>query len=153
MTRTKVPAVEGLFTTGADPQLIGGRGSSGSYYFPKDMGGADPAAYANPEREEVLLSRTGTVWSYTTSNYPPPLPYQVTTEPYEPIVIAAVQLDQEKLVICGQMVPGIGVEDLEVGMAVEVTVDTLYSDDDHDYLVWKWQPATGRATTNEGDPS
>ena len=72
-TRTRVPAVEGLFTMGDPPHLIGGKGRSrGSYFFPKDSAGADPACFGDDERDEVLLSRTGSVWSYTTSSYPPP---------------------------------------------------------------------------------
>ena len=33
-------------------------------------------------------------------------------------------------------------------MEMELTVDTLYSDDDCDYLVWKWRPA---AAAEPGD--
>ena len=143
MARTKVPAVEGLFTMADEPRLIGGRGRSrGSWFFPKDMGGADPACVGDDERDEVLLSRTGTVWSFTTSHYPPPPPF-VVNEPFEPFVIAAVQLDEEKIVVCGQMVPGITVEDMAVGMPVELVLDVLYHDDEHDYMVWKWQPRAG----------
>lgn len=137
MTKPRVPAVEGLFTTDDEPHLIGGRDSSGgSYFFPKDLAGGDPGG--GTDRDEVLLSRFGTVWSYTTSHYPPPLPYVVTTEPFEPIVIAAVHLEPENLVICGQMMPGVGVEDLSVGTPVVLRVDTLFEDDDNEYLVWKW---------------
>ncbi len=140
--KTRVPAVEGMFTMDDPPHLIGGRGvSRESYFFPKDMAGGDPACVGDAQREEVLLSRHGKIWSYTTSSYPPPLPYMVTTEPFEPLVIAAVHLEAENLVICGQMVPGIDVGDLEVGMDVELVVDTLYEDDDHDYVVWKWDLA------------
>lgn len=139
MTKTRVPAVEGFFTMDDPPALIGGRGRSrGSYFFPKDMAGGDPGCVGDAERDEVLLSRTGKIWSYTTSSYPPPLPYVVTTEPFEPIVIAAVHLEAENLVVCGQMMPGVSVDDLSVGMPVELTLDVLYEDDDHEYLVWKW---------------
>jgi uncharacterized OB-fold protein len=139
MAKTQVPAVEGLFTMGAEPRLIGGKGRTrGSYFFPKDMAGGDPACFGDDERDEVLLSRTGKVWSYTTSSYPPPLPFVVTTEPFEPVVIAAVHLEPENLVVCGQMMPGIDVEDLAVGLDVELKLDTLYEDDEHEYLVWKW---------------
>lgn len=142
-TRTQVPAVEGLFTMDPEfPQLIGGRGvTQNSYFFPKDLAGSDPGCLGD-ELEEVLLSRTGKVWSYTTAGYPPPAPYVVQTEPYEPFVIAAVELDGESLVVMGQMVPGTALEDLSVGMAVEVVLDVLYSDDEHDYMVWKWRPAS-----------
>jgi hypothetical protein len=31
-----------------------------------------------------------------------------------------------------------------VGDEVELVVDTLYADEDSDYLVWKWQPVSAR---------
>ena len=141
MGNTRVPAVEGLFTLDeGEPRLIGGRvPGTGSYFFPKHLGGADPRV-GPVELEEVLLSRRGRVWSYTTSHYPPPPPFVVTTEPYEPVTVAAVELEDEKMVVLGQCVAGIGPDDLKVGMEMELTTDTLYHDDDCDYLVWKWRP-------------
>ena len=142
MNRTRVPAVEGLFTLDdGEPRLIGGRvPGTESYFFPKHLGGADPRV-GPVELEEVLLSRRGRVWSYTTSHYPPPPPFVVTTDPYQPITVAAVELEDEKMVVLGQCTAGVGPEDLAVGMEMELDVDTLYSDDDTDYLVWKWRPA------------
>jgi hypothetical protein len=32
---------------------------------------------------------------------------------------------------------------VKVGDPVELVLGTLYEDDDNEYLVWKWQPATG----------
>jgi uncharacterized protein len=40
----------------------------------------------------------------------------------------------------GQVVPGVTVDDLTVGDEVELVIDTLYSEDGTDYLVWKWRP-------------
>ena len=149
MSKTRVPAVEGLFTLDdGEPRLIGGRvPGTESYFFPKHLGGADPRV-GPVELEEVLLSRRGRVWSYTTSHYPPPPPFVVASEPYEPITIAAVELEDEKMVVLGQCIAGVGPDDLKVGMEMEVTVDTLYSDGDCDYLVWKWRPA---AAAEPGD--
>ena len=136
-----MPAVEGLFTVDDEPRLIGGRvPGTESYFCPKHLGGADPRV-GPVELEEVLLSRRGRVWSYTTSHYPPPPPFVVASEPYQPITVAAVELETEKMVVLGQCVAGVGPDDLEVGMEMELTVDTLYRDDDCDYLVWKWRPA------------
>lgn len=144
-TKTRVPAVEGLFTMDDEPRLIGGKGrTQGSYHFPKNLSGTDPANWGDDDREEVLLSRTGTVWSYTASGYPPPLPYMVK-EPYEPFVLAAVELDNEKIVVLGQMVEGTVIEDVSVGMRVELILDVLYEDDDHEYMVWKWKPEGANA--------
>ena len=136
-------AVEGLFTLGDDgePRLIGGRvPGTESYFFPKHLGGADPRV-GPVELEEVLLSRRGRVWSYTTSHYPPPPPFIPATEPYEPITIAAVELDAERMVVLGQCAAGVGPDQLAVGMEMELTVETLCRDDDRDYVVWKWCPA------------
>ena len=63
--KTEIPAVEGFFTIEEEPHLIGGRfKKSGSYCFPKDLGGSDPN-FPEDEVEEVLLSRFGKIWSYT----------------------------------------------------------------------------------------
>ena len=37
---------------------------------------------------------------------------------------------------------GYGVTDLAVGQEVELVVEDLFSDDDHDYVVYKWKPVT-----------
>ena len=42
--------------------------------------------------------------------------------------------------VLGQVVAGITVDDLRVGMPVEMVLDTLYEDDDREYVVWKWKP-------------
>ena len=45
----------------------------------------------------------------------------------------------------GQVVAGVTVDDLAVGDEVELVIETLYSEDDTDYLIWKWRPlAAGR---------
>ena len=137
--KIEVPAVEGFFTIEEEAHLIGGRFKrSGSYCFPKDLGGSDPN-FPEDEVEEVILSRFGKIWSYTNSAYPPPPPF-IAAEPYEPIVIAAVELVKEKMVILGQVVNGYAVEDLSVGMTVEVAVGTLYEDSERRYLTWMWKP-------------
>jgi uncharacterized OB-fold protein len=64
----------------------------------------------------------------------------MAADPYVPFSIAAVELADEKMVVMGQVVPGVTVDDLSVGTEVEVVLDTLYEDDEHEYMVWKWQP-------------
>lgn len=146
--KQRVPVVEGMFTLGDEPHLIGGKvPGRESYFFPKHLAGGDPAAIGAGELEEVLLSRRGRVWSYTSSDYPPPAPFVAATDPYEPITIAAVELEKEKMVVLGQCVAGVTPADLTVGTEMELVVDTLYEDDDHEYLVWKWRPVAG---TDEG---
>ncbi len=46
------------------------------------------------------------------------------------------------MVVMGQVVPEVTVDDLAMGTEVELVIDVLYEDDDHQYLVWKWRPVT-----------
>jgi uncharacterized OB-fold protein len=142
MAKTTVPAVEGWFTTDTDePALLGTRcASCGSYFFPRETYLCRNPHCLGRELDEVELSRTGTVWSFTNACYQPPPPYVPTTDPFEPFTIAAVELADEKMVVLGQVVDGVEVADLHAGRPVELVVDTLFEDDDHRYLVWKWRP-------------
>ncbi|HXX89071.1 MAG TPA: OB-fold domain-containing protein [Acidimicrobiales bacterium] len=147
-TKTRVPAVEGWLRAEEPPALVGSRCTScGTYAFPREAMFCRNPSCAGTEFDEVALSRRGRIWSYTDARYTPPAPY-VAADPYEPFCIAAVELDVEKMVVLGQVTAGVTVDDLAVGTEVELVVDTLYEDDDHEYLVWKWRPVgAGRAGT------
>lgn len=150
MTTTAVPAVDGWFTTDADgPALIAQRCTAcGTYVFPR-AGVCCPNPHCrSTDFDDVPLSRRGKVWSYTDAQYQPPPPFMPPEGEYRPFAIAAVELVAEGLVVLGQVVPGVGVQDLAVGDEVEVVIDTLFTDDEHEHLIWKWkpvgQPAAGR---------
>jgi uncharacterized OB-fold protein len=147
-TRTRVPAVDGWFTLDDEPHLLGTRcRESGTYYFPPETTMSRAPGFADSTLEPVELSRTGTIWSFTNAGYQPPEPYIPTSDPYEPFAIAAVALAEEQMVVLGQVVSDVSVEDLHIGMEVELVLDVLYSDDEHDYLVWKWKPTGAGATS------
>jgi uncharacterized OB-fold protein len=137
------PAIEGWFTTGAEPALTGSQCTScGCVFFP-------PTAYegafcrnpgcAGEVFEDVALSRRGVVWSYTDAQYQPPPPYLPATDPFEPFALAAVELP-EGLVVLGQVAAGYGVGDLHVGQEAELVVETLYTDDEGERTIWRWKP-------------
>lgn len=146
MASTRMPAVEGWFTTGedgGDPALLGSRcDGCGTFSFPAETSYCKNPDCSSTSFESVELSRRGRIWSYTDARYQPPPPY-MAADPYVPFCLAAVELADEKLVVMGQVVPGITVDDLAVGDEVELVIDTLYSADDCDYLVWKWRPVAG----------
>lgn len=73
----------------------------------------------------------------------------VPTDEHVPFAIAAVHLEHEGIVVMGQVVPGVAVEDLRVGTPVELVVDVLFSDEDTDHLIWKWKPVSDPAATAE----
>ena len=140
MSKKRVPAIEGWFTLDDAPQLIGLRDAeSGTCFFPKDVAVSRAPGYDHVELEEVRLSRTGKLWSYTTNHYQPPDPY-VSPDPFEPYTVAAVELTEERMVVMGQLADGVDPGSLEVGMEMELVLGTLYEDDENDYVVWKWQP-------------
>ena len=55
--------------------------------------------------------------------------------------VAAVELTEERMVILGQLADGVDPASIEVGQEMELTLATLYEDDEHEYIVWKWKPA------------
>lgn len=135
--KERIPAVEGWFALdGETPALIGlGCDECGTYVFPpRAIACPNPSCSATDLRR-VPLARTGTVWSFTTNHYAPPEPY-VAPDPFEPYTVAAVELDDQKLVVLGQVVD---TEGLEVGSRVELVVDTLFEDDEGEHVVWKWK--------------
>ena len=141
MATSAVPAVEGWFTTGDEPHLLGTRCSSCStVFFPAATGFCRNPACRGRELLPAELSRTGTVWSYTDAQYQPPPPYVPRGEEHEPFAIAAVELAEEQIVILGQVADGFGVDDLSVGTPVELVVETLYELDGVDRLIYRWKP-------------
>ena len=140
MAKTRVPAIEGWFTAGDEPALLGSRGTeTGSYFFPKSLAFSRNPAAPGEELDEVQLGRRGRVWSYTTNHYAPPPPF-VAPDPFEPYTIVAVELPDEQMVVLGQLAEGADPAALKVGADVELVIGTLYEDDDNEYVVWKWRP-------------
>jgi uncharacterized OB-fold protein len=135
------PAIEGWHTMSTKPHLIGTQCSEcGTYFFPKQNHYCKNPQCESTQFEEVELSRTGKIWSYTNACYKPPAPF-VAPEPFEPYAIAAVQLDKEQMVVLGQVATGVSVEDLKVGMTMELVLESLHETEDDTRVTWKWQPA------------
>ncbi len=144
MSTTAVPAVEGWFTTDAEPHLLGTRCMScGTVFFPKAAGFCRNPACRGREFDEIELSRVGKVWSYTDAQYQPPPPYIPASDPYQPFALAAVELDAEQVVVLGQVAKGYGVDDLKVGASVELVVEPLYEIDGVEHLIYRWKPTAG----------
>ena len=139
MTGTATPAVEGWFTTGPDPALVGSRCTTcGTVFFPKTAGFCRNPACDGETFDDTELSRHGTVWSYTDAQYQPPEPYvapQAEGAAYEPFALAAVELP-EGIVVLGQVAAGYGVGDLRVGAEAELVVEELHEG----ALIWRWKP-------------
>ena len=141
--KTRVPAVEGWFTTGEDPRLIGSRGTeTGSFFFPKNLAFSRNPAAPGEDLDEVHLSATGHVWSWTTNHYQPPAPY-VAPDPFVPYTVLAVELAEERMVVLGRLAPDCDPAALRAGLEVTIELGVLYEDDEHEYVVWQWRPVEG----------
>ena len=140
-TKERVPAIDGWFSVDGEPRLQGSKcPACGTVFFPGTPArAATPTATATSSRTP-RSSRTGTVWSYTDARYKPPPPFVPPSDPFAPFAIAAVELAEEQLVVLGQVVAGVGVGDLRIGMEVELVVEPLFEDDERVHLVWKWKP-------------
>jgi uncharacterized OB-fold protein len=139
--KSQVPAVEGWFTLDVEkPHLLGSQCKScRSYFFPKESMYCRNPRCAGTEFAEVPLSRTGKLWSFTNNCYQPPAPY-ISPDPFVPFAIAAVELEKEKMVVLGQVVSSADCSTMKAGMEMELVLETLYEDNESEYLVWKWRP-------------
>ena len=119
------------------PHLIGTRCKAcGTYYFPKQSTFCRNPDCAGTDFEEVQLSRTGKLWSWTNACYQPPEPF-VTAQPFVPFAIAAGELERERMIVLGAVVDGVGVEKLKSGMPMELKLEETFDG----LLTWKWKPA------------
>ncbi len=142
-TKPRIPAVDGWFTLdGPDgPALLGSRCQRcGTYSFPRQTVLCPNPECTSRDFDEVELSRTGRLWSFTNTCYQPPPPYIPRGDEFEPFAIAAVELAAERMVVLGQMVDGVDVAQLRAGQEVDLVIDTLFEDRDAEYVVWKWKP-------------
>jgi uncharacterized OB-fold protein len=123
-----------------EPHLLGSRCTGCStYFFPVESTFCRNPQCTSTELEEVPLSTKGTLWSFSNSCYAPPAPY-VSPDPFEPYIVAAVELEKEKMVVLGQVVAGVEIRELAAGMPMELVLDTLSEDDEKEYVIWKWKP-------------
>lgn len=134
------PIIDGWFTTDeARPALLGTRCCQcGTFYFPKQSGFCRNPDCDSEEFEDTPLSRTGRLWSFTNACYQPPPPF-VAADPYQPFAIAAVELEAEKMTVLGQVVEGIGVDELSLGMEMELVMEPVPGQDE-ERMCWKWRP-------------
>jgi len=139
--KPQVPVLDGWFTMDEDkPHLIGTQCKScGTYYFPKQSVYCKNPSCDGEEFEEVPLSRTGKLWSFTNAMYQPPEPF-VAEDPHVPYAIVAVELEKEKMIVMGQGAKGVECSDLKAGMEMELVLDTLFENEEEEKITWKWSP-------------
>ncbi|MBC8274330.1 MAG: OB-fold domain-containing protein [Chloroflexi bacterium] len=140
-TEKRVAAFEDLFTWPSDdPRLIATKCKScGHCAFPKTFTCGNPNC-KNKDVEDILLSKRGKLWSWSTQYYKPPPPF-VAPDPYVPFAVGLVEFP-EGIKVLG-IVTGCNTPDeyLKINMEVEVVAEKLFVDEDGNEVIgWKFKP-------------
>ncbi|WP_128378593.1 Zn-ribbon domain-containing OB-fold protein [Streptomyces cavernae] len=127
---------------GDDFRLLGTRcAACTSVFFPREDTFCRNPGCDGGALKEVPLSRRGRIWSYTDNRYRPPAPYASDPDvEWQPYTLIAVELAAERIVVLGQGVPGVTVDDLAVGMEVEAVPGVLNEDAKATWTTWHWRP-------------
>ena len=139
--KKQVPLVEGWFTMKAgQAHLIGNQCQTcGDYFFPTVYACRNPRCMSK-DLKEVLLSRAGKLWSFTTGYYLPPPPYRPKGT-FTPYGLAVVELPREKVMVLGQVASDVDSGRLKVGMEMEMVLEVLQEDPEgNEVIAWKWRP-------------
>jgi uncharacterized OB-fold protein len=130
--QNRPPIAEGLFTKENPPRLIGGRNfESGRIVFPCPPG---------DRYEPYPLKRSGKIWSYTIQRFRPKSPPYAGPLAFAPFAVAYVELEDE--VIVEARLTNVALEDIVIGMAVELTLIPLDPEKQDSPLIHAFQPHT-----------
>ncbi|WP_174183767.1 Zn-ribbon domain-containing OB-fold protein [Nocardia barduliensis] len=120
----QVPIATGLFTWPDErPRLIASRR------------GADvpPEFPAVPGDDQVLLSRSGTLYTWTTQQFPPPSPPYRGPEEFEPFAVGYVEFP-EGILVEGRLTTT-DIEQLWIGRTMHVVTVPFRTDEDGNTVV------------------
>lgn len=139
--KKKVPIRDGLFTMPSSPDelpsLIGTKCKEcNEVFFRPIRDGACPNCYAIDSMEETLLSRVGTLDSYTVVHQAPqgwegPVPYGVATIMLpEPVFVEAALAECD-------------LTGLRIGLEMELVIETVYNDEEgNEVQGYKFRPVS-----------
>jgi uncharacterized protein len=131
---------EGLFRVDGDRAVLLGsrRRSTGAVKFPAER----PELFDGTDDIEPLeLSTEGTLFTFTTQEFAPPLPYKGKRAPdeFRPYVIGYVELAEGLLV--ETLIVGATANDLRIGQPIVSTTTTLETADGQSFLTFAFRPA------------
>jgi uncharacterized OB-fold protein len=134
---------EGLFRVVSGRAVLLGsrRRTSGVVKFPAERPELfEGAPEIQEDIEAIELSSTGTLYTYTTQEFPPPLPYKGNRSPevFKPYVVGFVELPEDVLV--ESLIVGASAADLRIGQPVVSTLTTLETADGQSFLTFAFRP-------------
>ena len=137
---------EGLFRVDGDRAVLfaSRRRSSGMVKFPAErpeLFDGDPEI--QDDIEAIELSTEGTLYTYTTQEFAPPLPYKGNRDPkaFQPYVVGFVELPEGVLV--ETLIVGATADELRIGQPLVSTTTTLETADGQALVTFAFRPAQG----------
>jgi uncharacterized OB-fold protein len=134
---------EGLFRVDGDRAVLfaSRRRSSGVVKFPAErpeLFDGDPDIQG--DIEAIELSTTGTLYTYTTQQFPPPLPYKGIRDPkvFRPYVVGFVELAEGVLV--ESLFVGAPADQQRIGQPLVSTTTTLETAEGQSLLTFAFRP-------------
>ncbi|MDT5067857.1 MAG: uncharacterized protein QOK02_4012 [Mycobacterium sp.] len=134
---------EGLFRVDGERAVLfaSRRRSSGVVKFPAerpDLFDGDPEIQG--DIEAIELSTEGTLYTYTTQQFPPPLPYKGIRDPkvFTPYVVGFVELAEGALV--ESLIVGATADQLTIGQPLVSTTTTLETEDGRSLVTFAFRP-------------
>ncbi|MFI0350102.1 Zn-ribbon domain-containing OB-fold protein [Actinomadura sp. 9N407] len=147
-----VPIADDLFTgSGEESRLIGGKCKEcGTFVFPVRTGCARCGAAAV---ERAPLSRSGTLWTWTSQGFPPKAPFRgefAGTDPFEPWLVGVIELPGQLRV--ESLIVGCAQEDLAFGMPMRLVTTPFRTDEDgREIITFAFSPAGADAPAGADD--
>ncbi|NDJ87974.1 MULTISPECIES: Zn-ribbon domain-containing OB-fold protein [Mycolicibacter] len=135
---------EGLFRVEGDRAVLFGsrRRSTGVVKFPAERAELfDGAPDIQADIEPIELSTEGTLYTYTTQEFVPPLPYKGNRSPeaFQPYAVGFVELAEGVLV--ETLIVDVDPADLRIGQPLVSTTTTLQTADGQTLLTFGFRPA------------
>lgn len=139
---------EGLFRVDGDRAVLFGsrRRSTGVVKFPAERPELfDGSPDIQSDIETIELSTEGTLYTYTTQEFAPPLPYKGNRDPkvFKPYVVGFVELAEGVLV--ETLIVGATADQLRIGQRLVSTTTTLTTADGESLITFAFRPAEGRS--------
>ncbi|EKF21676.1 hypothetical protein C731_4415 [Mycolicibacterium hassiacum DSM 44199] len=135
---------ENVFRVDGDRAVLLGsrRKSTGVVKFPAErpeLFDANPAIQSDIEPME--LSTEGTLYTYTTQEFPPPLPYKGKRSPEEftPYIVGFIELPEKVLVEA--LIVGATAAELSIGQKMVSTTTVFETESGEQYLTYAFRPA------------
>lgn len=136
---------EGLFRVDGERAVLlaSRRRSTGVVKFPAErpeLFDGDPDIQG--DIEPIELACAGTLYTYTTQEFPPPLPYKGNRNPktFQPYVVGFVELPENVLV--ETLIIGATADELKIGQPLVSTVTTLDTEDGKSLTTFAFRPST-----------